>query len=116
MKVLIIDDHNFRHESISKKYIGDDIDHAYKFADACQLLSTTKYDIVQLDHDLGDFTGENGRDLTGYDIMLYLVKFVDIEIWPTYIVIHTGNNVGAYNIKQLLTNYGISCIIEPFRG
>jgi len=76
---LIVDDEKVRHDKYSKDYIEDNVDHAYTYDEACRFLSTTKYKFLQLDHDLGDFSKERNRDMTGYDCTLYDVN-VYVEV------------------------------------
>lgn len=116
MKILIVDDLLIRHNKISKDYNGHEIFHAYTFAQACAFLDQEQFDLISLDHDLHDFSGDNGKELKGYDVALYLVRCVSQDKWPEYVIAHTQNNVGAFNITQLVSSNGINGIIKPFKG
>jgi hypothetical protein len=56
-----------------------------------------QYDIVFLDHDLGD------EIKTGYDVAKYMVEH---KIKCGMVVVHTMNPVGGNNIHTLLQNFG----------
>lgn len=58
---------------------------------------------VDLDHDLG-FDDEQGIEKNGYDICKYIVEN---EVPVVGFHIHSMNPVGAANMRQLLTHYGI---------
>lgn len=68
---------------------------ARTYKDAIKELNIYKYDIIDLDHDLGE-------EKTGYDICKYIVenniRFDEIRI-------HTSNPVGRDNMIQLLERY-----------
>ena len=76
--------------SISKTYIN-----------AIQRLKEEgPFDIIDLDHDLGE-------EKTGYDIAKYIVEH---QIPLVGFRIHSANPVGKFNIQQLLTHYGYKAI------
>ena len=54
MKILIVDDEQYRHDLYKKVYNGHEITHVYSASDAIAALSIDEYDVVQLDHDLAD--------------------------------------------------------------
>ena len=122
MKVLIVEDNPARHDYFSKVYAGHDIVHAVNYSQAAQALSENAFDIIQLDHDLGDFQipeystyqmyGQ--RELTGYDVALYLVYNVPQNMWPKKVIIHSVNPNGANFIALLLEKNGIGYVKQPF--
>lgn len=99
MKVLYIDDTRFPEYFHG---IGAKIDVARTYNEAIELLSTSyvDYDLISLDHDLGE-------EKTGYDIAKYIVEN-QMTVPP--IAIHSANPVGRFNIEQLLTHYGYKII------
>jgi hypothetical protein len=85
---------------------------------------------ISFDHDLADFSGEDGKELTGYDIAKWIVTadsyIVATEINRVYIGcfqhmldsikgeiitkdfkfnVHSANVVGKKNIESLMNNY-----------
>lgn len=70
---------------------------ARSYNEAIDELHRFRYDIICLDHDLGE-------EKTGYDIAKYIVENeIPIKIGFS---IHSANPVGRFNIEQLLTHYG----------
>jgi len=63
-------------------------------AEAIQLLSNENWDIIFLDHDLGDGHG------TGYEVACWLEQ--NQQRQPHKIVIHSWNLVGAAKMKAAL--------------
>lgn len=57
------------------------------------------WDILFLDHDLGDFCA-NGRERTGYDILCWLEEH--IQYLPKRIHIVSQNNVGRDRMKVVV--------------
>jgi hypothetical protein len=81
-------------------------DVARSYDEAIQMLKTHKYTDIYLDHDLGDFTGPNNHERTGYDIILFLVdrknngKYVPINFHML-----TSNPVGKNNMEAVINRY-----------
>ena len=72
--------------------------------DALVMLSTNKYSIVSLDHDLNGFVGN--KELTGKDILLWIIqRSIDGEFIPELIRVHTANPVGRDDMISLLKRY-----------
>lgn len=92
MKVLYVDDIRFPEYF---HQIGAEITVARTYDEAIQYIDDS-YDIISLDHDLGE-------EKTGYDIAKYIVEN---QLKIGKVAIHSANPVGRDNIKQLLTHYG----------
>lgn len=60
--------------------------------------------ILDLDHDLGFDDDDDDVELNGYDICRYIVES-NLPIYAFHI--HSMNPVGAANMRQLLSHYGI---------
>ena len=73
---------------------------AKNYKEAISKLNSFKYDVICLDHDLGE-------EHTGYDICKYIIEH-NIQC-PEY-RIHTSNIVGRQNMTQLLSRYTKSLI------
>lgn len=58
---------------------------------------------IDLDHDLG-FDNDEDKEYNGYNICQYIIEN---HITIAGFHIHTANPVGAFNMRQLLTHYGI---------
>ena len=96
MKMLYVDDLRLPKQ---KEIIQIEIARTYE--EAIAKLKLVSYDIISLDHDLGE-------EKTGYDICKFIVEN-KIQI-PT-IILHTSNPVGRFNMKQLLERYTNSNIL-----
>ena len=96
MKILYVDDlRSPINQSKEQIYV------ARSFKKAINYLKNNKFDIIDLDHDLGE-------EKTGYDICKFIIENrIEIPI----IQIHTANVVGKFNMKQLLERYTKSKII-----
>ena len=66
--------------------------------------------VISFDHDLGDYSGENGKELTGYDALKFFLDYL-IEIEKVKeakkinFIFHTSNNIGYENMKHYLKNW-----------
>ena len=78
---------------------------ARNYQEAITLLSTNEYDELSLDHDIASWD-EDGREMTGYDIALWLAerKF-NGEYVPPKIFVHSANPVGVANILSVINRY-----------
>ena len=80
-------------------------DIARSYHEAIALLTTNQYDELSLDHDIASWD-DNGREMTGYDIALWLAdrKFHG-EYVPPKIYCHSANPVGVKNILGVIERY-----------
>lgn len=106
MKILIVDDENYRHEGFKKKLEGSDLYHAYTYNEAVKFLQKYTFKEVYLDHDLG--LGKNGNDVAQFITKLQAFK------QPKKVFIHSWNPVGADNIYNTLTRAGILAAKRPY--
>ena len=93
MFVLLIDDLRNRPATVT----------ARNFADGIAALKDRQWDLLELDHDLGDFSGPNGRELTGYDVACWLEA--NPEHLPKDIRIVSDNSVGRKKIIAALSKF-----------
>ena len=109
MYILIVDDEASRHEALGKKYAhqANQIWHAKSYAEAIELLEQRRYDVISLDHDLGEAK-------TGADITRYMVREMKFPHKPKQVLIHTRNPVGAGNMAADLREAGIRYYFTPF--
>jgi len=93
MRILIVEDDQNRIEHFKTLFkehtldITDSVDEAQKFL----LENMYDYDMIMLDHDLGDDVYDNSNDESGYAVACIIEK---LEI-KTPVIIHTQNPVGA---------------------
>ena len=75
------------------------------YDDAIHELTTNKYDVLSLDHDIASYR-EDGREMTGYDIALFLAEWkYHGKYTPPDIRIHSANPVGQQNIQSVIDRY-----------
>lgn len=73
---------------------------ARTYAEGIAALAEQHWDILYLDHDLGDFSGVDGKELTGYDVACWLEQ--NPQHLPGRVEIVTSNPVGRRNIESAL--------------
>lgn len=106
MRILLIDDLRIPGDARNKKNIPADAVVARNYRDGIAALQEGDWDILYLDHDLADFSGEGGRELTGYSVMCWL------EELPQYlpkqnIIIVSDNSSGVQKMKMVINKlYG----------
>ena len=78
---------------------------ARNYDDAITELSTKDYVVLSLDHDIASYR-EDGREMTGYDIALWLAeRDHNGRYTPPNIFIHSANPVGEKNIQAVIDRY-----------
>ncbi len=103
MKILIVDDEQYRHDLYEKVYIGHEITHVYSASDAILELSINEYDVVQLDHDLADqhygspYIQHEG---TGYQVAKFIEQ--NTGLWNMKVILHTMNPAGRSRMYAAL--------------
>lgn len=107
MNTLFVDDSTDRWQQYSEiaKNLGWFAGWAINYNAAQSGFSYKTYDIVFLDHDLGE------NEKSGYDVAKFMVEH---GIKVGLVVIHTMNPVGADNIHTLLRNTGYKTIRGPW--
>jgi len=93
MATLLIDDH--------RDLPADRVARTYQ--EGIAALAERHWEILYLDHDLGDFSGVAGRELTGYDVACWLEQ--NPQHLPDRIEIATSNPAGRRNIELALQKF-----------
>jgi len=73
---------------------------ARTFKEGIEALREQHWDLLYLDHDLGDFSEVDGRELTGYDVACWLEQHP--QHLPDRIEIVTNNPAGRSRIEMAL--------------
>lgn len=109
-KIMILDDRQERLDYLSEMYSGCEIYCARNYAQAINLLAAHKFELVSLDHDLGDFyvaeMDENLVERTGSEVAEY-IKNMPADQIPDEIIIHSSNPVGARRMLSILDGYNV---------
>lgn len=67
-------------------------------------LELIEFQVVSLDHDLASFVGN--KELTGYDILMWLVaRKLEGAYVPKIIHVHSANPVGVSKMRDTITKY-----------
>lgn len=121
MKILILDDENFRHERFSEYYKGNEVFHATKYSQFIEALNIQKWDIIHLDHDLGeepiadsyvDGWGST-RYFTGYHAALKIIELSEAYC-PGLVIVHSMNPRGAEEIYKVLNKNNIEVLQKTY--
>lgn len=77
---------------------------AYTAWEALFKLEVMEFDEVSLDHDIASFVGN--KELTGYDILIWLVeRKLNNQHVPSIVRIHTANPVGASKMHSVVNQH-----------
>lgn len=92
-EILFVDDVRFPN---AWKEVVNEVTIARTYEQALKNLAVFKFNIIDLDHDLGE-------EKTGYDVAKFMIEN-NVQCDKVYI--HSANPVGVFNMKQLLEHYG----------
>lgn len=114
MKILILDDDDFRHQVFAENLTGHSVTHTRNSAEFFNALGKEQFDIVFLDHDLGDIVFDPyKREITGTHVAQGMVDKLD-KIPKC--VIHSWNPSGAQRMRSILSRKCQFIIVSPFSG
>jgi CheY-like chemotaxis protein len=116
IRVFLLDDDVRRHRWFTARFKGDFIDIANNVKEARELLSTSSYDAIFLDHDLHPehYNAESTDDeRTGYAVARWLCSNPELQRAAT-ILVHTRNADGAMRMVAELRQAGRSADYVPF--
>jgi len=105
-RILIIDDQDWRHDGFRTAYKdkGHELHHVWNYHQAIKMLSKQNYDVVWLDHDLGE-------NRTGLDIARFLSK---VDTKPSLVICHSANYTGSRDIVFTCKDLGITSYCFDF--
>lgn len=115
--VLILDDNLARHREFDRILTGIPRKHVYTAPQAIAALrDNPPFDLVCLDHDLGDFENRFLRDDpgTGADVALFINLHLDRSKYPKKVMVHSWNTEGAKRMSDLIRRVGIPVTVKPF--
>jgi CheY-like chemotaxis protein len=118
MRILILDDLHERHEGFRKILYQHTLTHVMCYSEAVAALKWNRYDMLCLDHDLGDIDmGDDGRFKTGCDVAAWLEK--NPARCPAKVLVHSHNPVGVKNILDCLADLkksGVEVVKRPYKA
>jgi hypothetical protein len=118
MKIFFLDDDKERHRRFKMNRIGQDITAVFTYADACAALSETVFDVAYLDHDLSELAAA-GRPAADEKTGTHVAEFIAAmpeEKRPKFVVIHSFNDYGRRRMGAILSDAGVRCMLEMFKG
>jgi len=103
MRILILEDEDYRIDYFYKKFFGHQIDVTKIPAQACKFLDENTYDVICIDHDLQPHHYDEGviveESKTGLLLGNYLGK--NLHLSPkAHVIIHSMNPTGSERIRQ----------------
>ena len=108
MKVLFLDDNKYRHEAVRSEI---SFDAAFTASEAIEKLKANDYEVVFLDHDLGEQENMESGPGTGYEVAQWLAA----NPKPiTLVVLHSLNHAGARNQASVLAAADYRFLYSPF--
>ena len=116
IRVFLLDDDQRRHNWFKTRFKGDLLDIADNVPQAQEMLGTSSYDAIFLDHDLHPehYHSESTDDeRTGYAIANWLSTNPEIQRAST-ILVHTRNADGAMRMVEELRKSGRAAEYVPF--
>ena len=116
IRVFLLDDDERRHRWFTTRFKGDFIDIASNVEEAQELLSSSSYDAIFLDHDLHPehYNAKSTDDeRTGYAVAAWLCSNPELQRAST-ILVHTRNADGAMRMVGELRRAGRSADYVPF--
>lgn len=105
MKILFLDDDNYRFSLFKRENPNVDVDWAINYETGVNYVRNNNYDVIYLDHDLGWY------EPTGKDFVNYMIKN---KIPAKLVICHSMNPVGRENMVSMLSSYGYNVINRPF--
>jgi CheY-like chemotaxis protein len=108
MKILILDDDQTRHLLLSDQYRDMEQAHVTTAAKAIAAVRSERFDVVTLDHDLGDWQ----HNTTGTDVVRAIVS-LPAEARPARVIMHTGSSRDGLRCLEMLRAAGIPSAWEP---
>lgn len=123
MNILILDDDSLRHHAFDNYYKAyTPLTHVYKYRECVENLLNGNWDIVHLDHDLGEEIEDpdmkvdgwgKAVQFTGLDVVRWLVDRKDHDL-VSKIIVHSMNPAGGQKMYDELADAGFSVKYIPF--
>jgi CheY-like chemotaxis protein len=106
-RILVLDDEQYRHDGFARRFVGHDVTHARTVAEALDALRGPRFDLAQLDHDLGSGDG-TGRDVAEH------IASMPRDLRPRVVVVHSFNPPGARLMVATLKQAGVPSSHKPY--
>ena len=121
VRILILDDTPYRHEVFARLYEGHEITSCYSYFGYLEALRSSPWDLVHLDHDLGnDSVADtyvdgwgNTRQYNGSHAAMRICE-LDDDKRPKEVIIQSVNPSGAQGMLQMLQRANVNVSWQPF--
>lgn len=123
MHILILDDNPFRHKCYANDLsVGNTVVSVYSYNDFLTALDSRVWDVIYLDHDLGDFNDGASTYIDGWGktqfyngchAALRVCELPD-DKRPQKVIVQSVNGSGSADIIRCLQRAGIDCERQPF--
>ena len=110
MNILIVEDDPNRIEWFKNSFHDDILFITKDTKKAIEWLKEESFELIFLDHDLGDEVYVDSGEGTGHEVAEYIA---DNKLTSDLIVIHTCNPIGAVNMSRTLSDYKLMIIPFP---
>ena len=112
MKIMILEDSAERVISFYNMFNNQSLTIVNTAEDAINLVNYIKFDVIFLDHDLGERVYVDSEEKnTGYQVAKILSDSMNSK---TPIIIHSWNPIGVKNMKNTLKNHKAQVVDIPF--
>jgi CheY-like chemotaxis protein len=116
-RVLILDDDENRHREFDRILHGLSLLHVYTAAQTISALrDNAPYDLVCLDHDLGEHENRAlvAKPGDGTEVALFINRHLEHSHYPKRVLIHSWNSAGRQRMADLIRAVGIPVTVKPF--
>lgn len=114
MKILIVEDTQYRLDWFKQKFKNHDVFYASHANDAIDYLLNHVFDLIFLDHDLSNKIFMNPADTcSGSEIVRFIIKN---EIEVELIIVHSHNDPNSMRMTADLMEAGYAVCRQPFKN
>lgn len=122
MRILVLDDIARRHEFYRQLHSEDTVVSCLHYREFMVALHAEKWDLVYLDHDLGDFVNDADtfvdgwgatREFNGCHAAMRICE-MDEDRRPSRVVIQSCNGSGSADMCRMLERIGMDVTRQPY--
>lgn len=115
-RILFLDDNKDRHEAFRDRMHEHEVLSVFTTRSAITALDYgPPYDVVYLDHDLGEIDDvEPYAERTGCIVAKHIATKLSPNRRPRRVIIHSWNLDGSKRMRDILQNAGLDVSLAPF--
>jgi len=112
MKILVVEDSEERNSLFREWLKGHDFMIALDAPTGIRYLQAYEYDVIFLDHDLGDRSNVDSEDInTGYQVAKLIPNSINKN---AQVIIHSMNPIGSGNMLKVLNGKAVHRPFGPW--